>query len=183
MGIPAAATVVLHVGRQYRASEKAVVEAALLRHPGVLSVEANPVAQTATVDYDPSLTSVAELRRAVERCGFECAGCNVPGCLCDPLHEPVRPERTHDPAAIARAHEPSGHGEGGHAGHSMDEMARQMRNRFVLALVFTLAILAWSGIGKSLSRHTLVTPFGLDRNVWQLLLSLPVLYAARASPP
>jgi Cu2+-exporting ATPase len=177
--VPAAATVVLHVGRQYRASEKAVVEAALVRHQGVLSVEANPVAQTATVRYDPSLTSVADLRRAVEHCGFDCAGCNVPGCLCDPLHEPDRPERAHDPAAVARAHEPSGHGEGGHAGHSMDQMARQMRNRFVLALVFTLAILAWSGVGKSVFGHELATPFGLDRNVWQLLLSVPVLYAAR----
>jgi P-type Cu2+ transporter len=178
-GITAAATVVLHVGRQYRASEKAVVEAALLRHAGVLSVGANPVAQTATVHYDPSLTSVVKLRRAVERCGFECAGCNVPGCLCDPLHEPARPERAHDPAAIARAHEPGGHGEGGHAGHSMDKMARAMRNRFVLALVFTLAILAWSSVGKSVFGHELATPFGLDRKVWQLLLSLPVLYAAR----
>ena len=74
------ATVVLHVGRQYRASEKAVAEAALLRHAGVLSVEANPAAQTATVRYDPSLTSVAELQRVAERAGFECAGCNVPGC-------------------------------------------------------------------------------------------------------
>src|SRR5215831_11013657 len=46
-----APTVVLHVGRQYRASEKAVAEAALLRHGGVLSVEANPAAQTATVRY------------------------------------------------------------------------------------------------------------------------------------
>jgi len=175
----AAATVVLHVGRQFRASEKAVVEAALLHHAGVLSVEANPVAQTATVRYDPSLTSVDELRRAIRRDGFECAGCNVPGCLCDPLHEPGQPERAHDSAAVARAHEPGGHGEGGHGGHSMDQMAREMRNRFVLALVFTLAILAWSGIGKSLSGHALATPFGLDRNVWQLLLSLPVLYAAR----
>ena len=56
-------TVVLHVGQQYRASEKAVVEAALGRHRGVLFVEANPAAQTATVRYDPSLTSVQELRR------------------------------------------------------------------------------------------------------------------------
>ncbi len=122
--IPAAATVVLHVGRQDRASEKAVVEAVLLRLAGVVAAEANPVAQTATVRYDPSLTSVAELRRAVESCDFECAGCNVPGCLCDPLHEPARPEHAHDAAAIERAHEPGGHGEGGHAGHSMDDMAR-----------------------------------------------------------
>lgn len=140
--IPAAATVVLHVGNQYRASEKAVVEAALLRCPGVAAVEANPVAQTATVRYDPSLTSVADLRRVAEGTGFACAGCNVPGCLCDPLREPARPERAHDAAAVARANEPTGHGEGGHAGHSMDQMARQIRNRFVLALVFTLAILA-----------------------------------------
>jgi Cu2+-exporting ATPase len=174
-----AATVVLHVGRQFRASEKAVVEAVVGRHPGVVSVEANPVAQTATVRYNPSVTSVHELRRVVERCGFECAGCNLPGCLCDPLHEPSSPEEAHDPAAVARAHQPSGHGEGGHAGHSMEQMAREMRNRFLLSLVFTLAILAWSSVGKSLFGSELGTPFGLDRNLWQLLLSLPVLYAAR----
>jgi copper chaperone CopZ len=128
-------TVVLHVGGQFRASEKAVVEAALGRHPGVVLVEANPVAQIATVRYDPAVTSVQELRRAVERSGFECAGCNTPGCLCDPLHEPGEPEHGHDAAAVARAHDPAGHGEGGHAGHSMDQMAREMRNRFLLALV------------------------------------------------
>jgi P-type Cu2+ transporter len=177
--IPAAATVVLHVGRQFRASERPAVEAALRHHAGVLSAKANPVAQTATVSYDSSLTSVAELQRVAERAGFECAGCNVPGCLCDPLHEPGQPERAHDAATVARAHEPGGYGEGGHGGHSMCEMAREMRNRFVLALVFTLTILAWSGIGESMSGHELATPFGLDGNVWQLLLSLPVLYAAR----
>jgi Cu2+-exporting ATPase len=175
----ASETVVLHAGGQFRASEKAVVEAALARQPGVVSVAANPVAQTATVRYDPAVTSLQELRRAVQRCGYECAGCNTPGCLCDPLHEPAEPERGHDAAAVARAHDPAGHGEGGHGGHSMDQMARQMRNRFVVALVFTLAILAWSSIGNSLFGHYLDTPAGLDRNIWQLLLSLPVLYAAR----
>ena len=89
--IPAAATVVLHVGRQYRASEKAVVEAVLLRLAGVVAAEANPVAQTATVRYDPSLTSVAELRRAVESCDFECAGLQRPGL-------PVRPAARAGPA-------------------------------------------------------------------------------------
>jgi Cu2+-exporting ATPase len=173
------AAVVLHVGGQLRASEKAVVEAALGREPGVASVDANPVAQTATVRYDPAITSVAKLRRSVERCGFDCAGCNVPGCLCDPLHEPDQPEGAHDAAAVARADDASGHGMGGHAGHSMDEMAREMRARFLLALVFTLAIVTWSGIGKNLSGGAVSTPFGLDGDVWQLLLSLPVLYAAR----
>ena len=175
----ATATAVLHVGRQFRASEKAVVEAALGRHAGVVSVDANPVAQTATVRYDSSVASVTELRRVIERCGFECVGCNVPGCLCDPLHEPAAREREHDEAAVERAHAPAGHGEGGHSGHSMDQMAREMRNRFVVALVFTLAILAWSSVGKSVLGHKLATPFGIDRKVWQLILSLPVMWAAR----
>jgi Cu2+-exporting ATPase len=55
----AVATAVLHVGRQFRASEKTVVEAALGSQAGVVSAEANPVGQTATVRYDPSITSVA----------------------------------------------------------------------------------------------------------------------------
>ncbi|MGN6791447.1 MAG: heavy-metal-associated domain-containing protein, partial [Streptosporangiaceae bacterium] len=57
----AAETVVLHVGGLNWASEKAVAEAALGRWPGVQAVDANPVAQTATVRFDPARTSVAEL--------------------------------------------------------------------------------------------------------------------------
>jgi P-type Cu2+ transporter len=67
-------TVVLHVGGLYRGSEKAVVETALGRRPGVLRVEANPVAQTATVTYDAGRTSVAELQQWVQECGYHCAG-------------------------------------------------------------------------------------------------------------
>src|SRR5207247_6922063 len=74
-------TVVLHVGEQYRGSEKLVVEKALRSRLGVIEAEANPAAQTATVTYDPSVTSVEELRRLVEACGFQCAGGNVPGCI------------------------------------------------------------------------------------------------------
>jgi Cu2+-exporting ATPase len=173
------ATVVLHVGRQYRGSEKLVVEKALRSVPGVIAVEANPAAQTATVTYDPRLTSIWDLRRAVAESGFDCAGCNVPGCCCDPLQEPTAPQPPLDDAAVARAHDPAGHGEGGHSGHSMVGMAEQMRNHFFVSLVFTLAILAWSDVGKSVFGSTLATPFGLDRNVWLLLLSLPVLWAAR----
>ena len=172
-------TVVLHVGEQYRGSEKLVVEKALRSRLGVIDVDANPAAQTATVTFDPQLTSVRQLRRWVEECGFECAGCNVPGCVCDPLQEPGVPEPAHDLAAVARAEDPAGHGEGGHSGHSMAHMAEQMRNRFLLSLVFTLAILAWSDVGKSLFGSRPATPLGLDRNLWLLLLSLPVLWAAR----
>src|SRR5258707_985639 len=183
-GIPAVegpthSTVVLHVGNQYRGSEKLVVEKALSSQPGVILVEANPAAQTATVTYDPRLTSVGELRHVAAECGFECAGCNVPGCSCDPLQEPASRQPPLDHAATLRADYPGGYGDGGHSGYSMAGMAVQMRNRFFFSALFTLAILLWSDAGKSVLGSSLATPFGLDRNVWLLLLSLPVLWAAR----
>jgi Cu2+-exporting ATPase len=170
-------TVVLHVGEQYCGSEKLVVEKALGGRPGVISVEANPAAQTATVIYDASVTSVGQLRDWVRDAGFVCDGCSCPTCICDPLREADGPPAPADEHAVRRAGE--AHGEGGHAGHSMSRMAEQMRNRFFVSLVFTLAILAWSGVGKSIFGRAVAVPFGVDRNVWELVLSLPVLYAAR----
>jgi hypothetical protein len=40
------ASTVLHVGGMYRGSEKNIAERVLSRRPGVISVEANPVAQS-----------------------------------------------------------------------------------------------------------------------------------------
>jgi len=101
------ATPVLHVGGLYRASEKAVVERALSRQPGVRLVEANPVAQTATVAFDTGQTSISELRHCITECGYQCSGQSVPSHLCDPLAEtdPVdaiaAPSRIQQRAAVA----------------------------------------------------------------------------------
>ncbi len=168
------ARVVLHVGGLHYATEKSVVERKLGEQPGVLAVDANPVAQTATVAFDTNRTSVESLRRWVEECGFHCAGRSVPGHLCDPLatEEPLAP--AHDQAAAERADE--AHGHGGHAGMSMDEMVRDMRNRFLVALLFAIPIAIWSPIGKSIFGSTPPTPFGMRESLWQLLLSLPVVF-------
>jgi Cu2+-exporting ATPase len=174
-------TAVLHVGGLHYATEKSVVEGVLGRRPGMLAVEANPVAQTATVTFDPAQTSVEDLRNWVEDCGLHCAGQSVPGHICDPMAEPAAPHGAvaRDHAAMERAERAHGHGHGGHAGMSMASMERDMRNRFVVALVFTVPILLWSTVGTNLLGTELATPFGLDRDVWQFLLSLPiVLYAS-----
>jgi Cu2+-exporting ATPase len=168
------------VGGLHYASEKDVVERVLGRRPGVLAVSANPVAQTATVEFDPGRTNVDELARWVEECGFHCSGRSVPGHVCDPLAEERRDAPVHDHAAIERADEAHGHGHGGHAGMSMDEMARDLRNRFVVALAFAIPIALWSPLGESLLDRELPTPFGLDAEVWQLLLSLPVVFYSSA---
>jgi P-type Cu2+ transporter len=166
---------ILHVGGLHYASEKAVVEQHLGGQPGVLAVEANPVAQTATVEYDPARTDVAKLKQWVEECGFHCAGRSVPGHICDPLAD-EHAEHPHDHAAAERAEQADGHGHGGHAGMSMAAMVRDMRNRFLVALVFAIPIAIWSPLGKSIFGSTPPTPFGMRTDLWQLLLSLPVVF-------
>jgi Cu2+-exporting ATPase len=100
------------------ATEKGVVERVLGRRPGVQRVEANPVAQTATVTFDASQTSVAQLRRWVEECGFHCAGQSVPTHLCDPMEEPDPADAMHagHRATAALVALPTMEGHAGHAG-------------------------------------------------------------------
>jgi copper chaperone CopZ len=78
------------------ATSKNVAEAVLSRRPGVLEVEAKPVAQTATVTYDPSRSSVAELAGWVRDCESHCAEQSVPDDICDPLAEPAATAAKHD---------------------------------------------------------------------------------------
>ena len=171
---PARAT--LHVGNLHYASEKAVVERVLGNRPGVISVDANPVAQTATVTFDPAVTSIVELARWIEECGYHCAGRSVPGHLCDPLVEEAGDAPVHDHAAQERADEAYGHGHGGHAGMSMEAMVRDMRNRFLVAVIFSVPIALWSPIGEAIFGSTPPTPGGISDELWQFLLSLPVVF-------
>ena len=176
-----AATVkaVLHVGGLHWASEKAVAESFLGRRPGVIAVDANPVAQTATVEFDPTKTSVTDLQQWVEQCGYHCAGESVPNHVCEPMKQPTAPESGHagghgPPAeALRSAHEVMGHG--GHAGMSMAAMVADMRNRFLVAALLSIPILLWSPIGRDVLNFSAAAPFGLRDDVWQLLLSLPVV--------
>jgi Cu2+-exporting ATPase len=232
MDHPKQATVILDVRPILRGSEKAVVEAKLGRRPGVERVEANPVAQTATVVFDPAQTSVADLRRWVEECGLHSVGQSVPHHICDPLMEPdppdgdghhhAAPPATETPPASPDHHhhvdtvaapvdEHAGHappqearpsphdamGHGGHAGHaghtghaghgghsghgghggmSMAAMVADLRNRFLVAALFSVPILLWSPIGREVLGFDVPAPFGLRDDVWSLLLSLPVIF-------
>jgi Cu2+-exporting ATPase len=209
---------VLHTGGLHFASEKAILEKSLGTRPGVLSVQANPVAQTATVRYDPRQTNVAELRKWVEECGYHCAGKSVPGHICSPMEEASSIDRatapsrassvsdtagapgappaqaSHDMAgmsqsAAAKGEQPaqSAHqdmvmapseamGHGGQAGMSMAAMVRDMRNRFLVAVLLSIPILLWSQIGRKVLGFEVPAPLGLRDDVFQLILSLPVIF-------
>ena len=130
--------VVLEVAGVHWASEKAVAETVLGRRPGVLSVEANPVAQTATVTYDPA-TDVGGTSCAA---GSATAATTAPGSRCP--HHVCDPGRAGAPQGARRATGPRREHAGTSrrtrwatagttAGMSMDDMARDMRNRFLVA--------------------------------------------------
>ena len=68
-----------------------------------------------------------------------------------------------------------GHG-GGHGGGSMEDMTRDMRNRFLVAAVLSVVILLWSPIGREVLGFTVSAPFGLRDDVFSLILSLPVIF-------
>jgi len=65
---------------------------------------------------------------------------------------------------------------GGHAGMAMDAaMVQDMRNRFLVAAVLSVPILLWSSIGRQVLHFGVPAPFGLRDDVFQLILSLPVI--------
>ena len=212
-------TVVLEVSGVQWASSKSVVESTLLRQPGVIAVEANPVSQTANVSYYPETTSQAQLRQWIIDCGYHCAGESVPNHICDPTHDPyamshgggdlypVSDRKASDvgPLASAPTTDPSAHehadhvtaanhddhsghtttsrtaqdvmGHGGqHGGMSMASMIRDMRNRFLVALILSIPITLFSPIGREVIGFSVPAPFGSRDDVFALILSLPVIF-------
>ena len=176
------------VGVQW-ATQKNQVEAILGRRPGVVSVNANPVSQTATVQFDPSVTSLSDLQGWIVDCGYHCSGRSVPAHLCDPMAMPSPSGSGHDESLgvdghmhhttdqpankVASPHDAMGHG--GHGEMSMADMVADMRRRFIVAAVFSVPILLWSPIGRDVIGFKTAAPFGRRDDVWALVLSLPVV--------
>lgn len=166
-------TVVLDLSGLHWASRQQVATRVLQARPGVLEATVNPAAQTATVGFDPARTSVHELREWLRDCGIHCSGLSVPRHVCDPLAEPSEPAgaHRHEPAAPAHDH----HGTHDHHDMSMAAMAADMRNRFLVALVFSVLVMMWSPMATDMFGIDLPVPFGLRQDVWALILSLPVI--------
>ena len=179
-------TTVLNVGGLHWATSEHIVERALGRRAGVIGVQANAMSQTANVTYDAEVTSLAQLVGWVNECGMHCEGRSVPSHVCDPMVAPGGAEDHAAPvndaghAAAATATVPSPHEAMGHGGHhgdgSMADMVRDMRNRFLVALVLSIPITLWSPIGRELVGFDAPTPLGLRDDVFALVLSLPVIF-------
>ncbi len=168
-------SVVLQVSGLRWASQESTIRSTLLRHTGVLEVEPNTVAQTATVTFNPEVITAEQLAEWIGECGYHCGGESVPEHICtSAATEP--PSHDHDSEMDGHA----GHGElDGHSGHgemSMADMVADMRNRFLVAAFFAVLIALWSPLGRELLGFNIAPPFGLSNNVFQLVLSLPVVF-------
>jgi Cu2+-exporting ATPase len=187
-------TAIVEVGGLLSSLSALGVQKQLARLPGVKQVQVNYVAGTATVTFDENVTDLKAVKAAVHECGYHCTGEVLPKHVCVPVDPPAsaftvsrglavdaahgharHPEHVHDkavasqkpaaaPAMAAMAHE-MGHG----AGMDMQAMARDMRNRFWITLIFTVPIFIYSPMGGMFTPPA--PPFGLSLNVWLFLLA------------
>ncbi|RUV73213.1 MAG: copper-translocating P-type ATPase [Mesorhizobium sp.] len=195
-------TTTVDVGGIASVLDPLAVERKLRQLPGIRNANVNFVSGTATVTYDEGRTNVESIRDAVLECGFHCRGEVVPRHMCEPDSTTVQPANPKAPAARhehARAPKPQGGATAAHAHHAPqgkpvaasahDEMAhemghgsgdmqalvRDMRNRFWIALAFTVPIFIYSPMGGMFTPPT--PPFGLDLELWLFLLaSAAILY-------
>src|SRR5947207_1257262 len=79
---------------------------------------------------------------------------------------PPQPAEHAGEETSASPHEMMGHG--GHDGMSMQTMVTDLRNRFLVAALFSVPILLWSPIGHDVFKLTAPVPFGLRQDVWAL---------------
>ena len=183
-------TTVIEVGGMLSTLCAHGVQKQLTRLPGVKKAEVNYVAGSATVTYDDTVTDVKAIKAKVHECGYHCSGEVLPKHVCAPDDPPgdtpaAAPAFGRDHHASHAAHEvkatavehaapaPKGaaiaHEMGHGAGMDMQAMVRDMRNRFWVALIFTVPIFIYSPMGGMFEPPG--PPFGLELNLWLFVLA------------
>jgi Cu2+-exporting ATPase len=171
------------------------VEKKLVAVPGVKRADVSYASGSATVEYDESVTDLKTLKATVRECGYHCRGELVPKHVCEPEDPPAKsaafpavpaPSGRAEHAAHASTPRPVEHGEhtkkdemahemGHGAGMDMQAMVRDMRNRFWIALVFSVPIFVYSPMGELFTPPA--PPFGLRPSLWLFFLaSAAILY-------
>jgi Cu2+-exporting ATPase len=198
--------ITLEVGGLFSVLDAHGIERQLQHVAGVGRVSVNPVSGSTTVLFDPSKTSAAAIQKAIEDCGFHCAGEALPRHMCErPTAPGSGPKAPTSQAKLAHSHmhmdragmaspqmktsdamvdhkayggeksDAMAHEMGHGAGMDMQVMVRDMRNRFWIALVFSLPIFLFSPMGMDFIRIS--PPFGVRLDVVLFVLaSAAILY-------
>lgn len=161
----------------------------LRRLPGVRSVQVNYASGSATISFDPDQTSLAQIEARIRECGYHCGGEVLPAHICPvgpgpaaPAHEMHRGtggagHETAHPRAAHEAHDEMAHEMGHGAGMDAHAMARDMRNRFWISLIFALPVFLLSPMGARGALWRLPISVNLDLVLF-VLASGAILYPA-----
>jgi len=110
-------TATLDVGGMLSMLDYQAVEKQLSRIPGVQRATASIASNSATVEYDETVTSVAALKDKINECGFHCTGQIMPKHVCEPHPgmpavggAPMRPADSKPIAAARPSPKPHLHG-------------------------------------------------------------------------
>ena len=165
----------------FGALDHAAIGKKLSRIAGISNVSINAASTTATVTFDETRTSPAAIQAAIEECGYHCQGIAYPRHVCPPGHPGTAHEdhgkehEHHKEGDVARGrdlHADMGHGTGG----DMQAMVRDMRNRFLVALLFAVPVFFYSQMGAMFAGE-LTPPFGLDRKMFLFAFAtLAIIY-------
>ena len=141
------------------------VEKRIAALPGVYHAHANPASGSVTVHYDAAATSEAALREAVRECGYHCRGQVQPDHLCKLAEPQAHAGHAAQPGTRDEMAHEMGHG----AGMDMAGMVRDMRNRFLVCLAFTIPLFFWAPMGLPIP--TPAPPLGLELDQWLFVLA------------
>jgi len=192
-------TATIEIGGLLSALSVRGVEKQLAKLTGVHKAEVNYIAGSATVMYDETVIDLKAIKDRVHECGYHCGGVMLPKHVCVPedppaaaaaiatapaahaghVHEVHAAHSGHEmhaePAAQTGTAEAMAHEMGHGVGMDMHAMARDMRNRFWIALLFTVPVFIYSPMGGMFVPPA--PPFGLTLNLWLFLLaSIAVIY-------
>jgi Cu2+-exporting ATPase len=192
---PMVTSTVFEAGGLLRASSAAGLESFLRRQPHIEDAQANPVSQSVTVRYDEAALTADEVRALIERFGCSCGGEVVPCHLCQNEQLAVMGSTVAHGAVLGASDEHAGHamapapagqpvsgemaqmahGMGHGGGMTMEQMVRDMRNRFIVAFILAVPIFLYSPLATEVFGLRLATPFGIDPNILALILATPAV--------
>jgi Cu2+-exporting ATPase len=163
-------TATVDVGGLFQVLDGELVARQLERLPGVHEVKVNYASGSATLSFDAEQTSLAAIESLIRECGYHCGGEILPAHLCVSEAPRAAPAGETALGHDAMTHE-MGHG----AGMDAHAMARDMRNRFWVALLFSLPVFLLSPMGGMGALWKLPASVDLDLVLF-VLASGAILY-------
>jgi len=166
-------TATVDVGGLFQVLDSALVARQLERLPGVHQVEVNYASGSATVSFDPSRTSLADIEARIRECGYHCGGEMLPAHLCAAAPPAPAHDVRHGAPKAAAPHDAMARDMGHAGGMDAHAMARDMRNRFWVALFFALPVVLLSPMAGMSAILTL--PPSVDSDVVLFVLASGVI--------